>query len=165
MSNSISGVDYFYYQGKMYPKKTKIKVSQAYRDTHLSDGGKPIWPSACFVYKFIKDNITYYVFNISDIDIFGKWHNYAGEFVIKACMLDCAIEEITTPEMGREFDFSDISNDKYGLNLNTRGSKSVIEWIAYLVAMIGCLIFRQFYIAWIIVTIIFIMYIKGTSDV
>jgi hypothetical protein len=84
-------------------------------------------------------------------------NDYAPYFVIEGIFVEGAIEEISKPiktePIAPEALFDAVM--KPGNDFEHEGVGAL--WIIYIIVMLGCLIFNEFYIAWAIVTFIFAM--------
>lgn len=143
---------FFIYNGKIYTQHTIIKVSQSYIDAHANDK-EPIWPYYRFMRKYILDNKVYYEFQICKADVLGEWLNYATSFTTYPSELKSLIEDIVVP-----VEVENMQIDLPKAKKDWEDSDTILAWIIYIAVMIGSLIFKQFYIIWLIATIIFFNY-------
>lgn len=154
MSMRYDNSQYFYYKGKTYSSGTVIKISQAYCNAY-SYRDKPIWPYAKFDRKFVKDSLEYYVFSICNIDMAGQWRKYTGSFIINTIELDAVIEQIIKPLEIKNVELV-IPEQK----MDWEDNNVLLLWAIYIAVMVGSLIFKQFYIIWVVATCVFIKYRK-----
>ena len=150
---------YFYYKGKSYTTNTVIKLTQQYRDTH-TDRGLQIWKYARFYHKNLARNeycfncASGYYPNVKHEDI--NRSSYCGYFNIKAEELEGAIEEIIQPvpiELVPIVPKKDWEVKSMGM-----------LWLIYIAVLFFSLIFREFYIIWIVATYVFFKIRKETLN-
>ena len=164
---NVSYSDYirnrFYYKGDFYLRGTKVTLSDDWINSHQFQGKKP-WKYMSFDSKIVDGGIVYFFFYSDKTDWMSlekmglelkDKNNYALYFSIKALDIEKAIEEITKPiKLDRE-ETEAIKQSLTEPQHDWDNNALVIAWIIYIAAMIGSLIFRQFYILWIIISIIF----------
>lgn len=143
----------FYYKDKFYSPGTEIKLSKKYLECNTYDG-MPIWPYAKYKGRVDKNGYSYYFFTMSKLDSYGQWRNYAGYFTIYPFALDMAIEEILSPIV---FNYEQVYDkfNNYSYTKQSISSEKIVACIIYACVLIGSLIFKQFYLIWIIATFIF----------
>ena len=157
----------FRYKGKTYSKNTRIKVSQKYIDNHLYEG-MPIWPYARFDKTIIKNNKAYCMFSICEFNSCRELNAHAGYFVVSASDLDILIDEIRKPVVKENIASqpavileNDISSQSAAISKKDWRTKGMgIAWIAYIATLMASLIFKDFYIIWIVASCVFFKYRK-----
>ena len=151
---SRESLQVFCHKEKIYSKGTIIKVSQEYSDTHLYNE-MPIWPYARFERSYIKNGITYYVFGECNFDSFAEWQKYARYFVVDTTELELMIGEIVKP-----IEVKNITTSNREPKKDWEVEGMGVAWAAYIAALAGSLIFKEFYIAWGVISYIFFKYRK-----
>ena len=154
MATCCNDTQTFYYKEKLYSKGTVIKVSQKYTDTHLYNG-MPIWKYARFERSYIKSGITYYVFDICNLDLFAEWQKYTGYFVVDITELELMIGEIVKP-----IEVKNITTSNREPKKDWEVEGMGVAWATYIAALAGGLIFKEFYIAWGAASYVFFKYRK-----
>lgn len=152
-------MDFFQYNGKLYGEKAIVKVSQSYIDKHSTEK-EQIWCYARFENKTRIDNEIHYFFNITNWGFAPKKINYKALLFINAKELNEFIEEIETPPIDMEK--HEVFIPAMRKDWEVKGL--MFAWVVYIAAMIGCLIFKDFWIFWIIISIIFDQYRKGKIE-
>ena len=162
-----------YYEGDYYSNGTEIIVSDEYINTHTFNG-KKIWKYAYFGNKTIYNGRTAYFFwaskrtwldhRVLGID-YSTYNDYTPYFVVTALELPCMIQEFTKPiklsEQHKEAVNKAIMDMIEHPKRDWDYPELLIGWIVYIIVMVGCLIFKEFYIPWIIASYIFYEYRKG----
>lgn len=172
-------VSYMYYDGDLYMNPTGIILKDDYINTHTFHGKKP-WKYYWFSHKLVNNNNqNAYFFSIhkcSFCDLLAMGYrdveerneimkNTAPYIIIPCHEIHNAIEGFTNP----------IKVDRKEADIlmsaaveNALHPKSDFEvpgmmglWAVYILAMIGSLIFRQFYLLWIVETLLFVYLRKG----
>lgn len=149
----------FRYNEKLYGEGTKVKVSQSYIDKHSTEE-KQIWHYAEFECRTIINNEVHLYFKITDWYLAPRTINYKAFYFVSTKDLNDFIEEIETPPIDME---------KYevfipAMRKDWEVKGLMFAWVVYIAAMIGCLIFKDFWIFWIIISIIFDQYRKGKIE-
>lgn len=159
---------FFYYKGDYYINGTEIMLKDTYINNHKCNGRK-LWKYAKYHHQTYYDGSVAYFFCISRCDWISLYRmgldehitdDCAGFFVIKALELEYAIQEITKPikleRAQTEAILEAIAKPKSDLD----NTGVILLWAAYIFVLIGSLIFRQFYLIWIVASILFIKYRK-----
>lgn len=177
---SGSHKEYMYYNGKTYLNGTKFTLNDSYIENWTYQG-KKIWKYAYFSGTFNNQNGLHYYFvrdkfTIDDVKKFTGLKPGTKEFrefqmsyspvvVVRPWELSLVIEEITQPRMLSEAEekarMDAIMQFVEHPNNDWDHPEMRIAWVVYIVAMIGSLIFTQFYILWAIATWVFYKYRKG----
>lgn len=172
--------EYMYHNGKTYLNGTKFILSDGYIN-NWTRNGKKIWKYAYFSGTYDGPDGRYYYFQrdkftIDDIRKFTGLKpgtkefrefqmSYAPNVIVRPWELDFVIEEITHPitlsESEEEEKRQAIMQFIEHPNNDWDHPEMRIAWIVYVAALIGSLMFTQFYIPWAIVTYIFYKYRKG----
>lgn len=135
---------YFRFQGKTYTEKTIVRLKNEFCNTHTYNN-EPIWPYARFSHKVIHDNILYYIFYPCNLG--AGWHRYAGFFLLTETQLDQAIAEIITP-----VPISIIEKEYYK---DWEVPNVLWMWLIYITVLFFSMIFREFYLIWIVASYVF----------
>lgn len=155
---------FFYYNGDYYINGTEIILTDRYIDRNQFNG-KKLWKYAKYDHQTIYNGRVAYFFcrTRSDwlsIDKEGidaqSINDYAPYFVIEAPFLDSAIKEIIKPIKLDHTETEAIMEAIVSPKSEFDNTGLVLLWIAYIAVMIGSLIFKQFYIIWVVVSLIFI---------
>lgn len=155
---------FMYYKGDFYINGTEIIFSDEYIKNN-NVNGKKIWPYARFDHKETNVNgVTMYYFartKSSWLDLYemGLEPKVSAEYTpfvrVEAYNVEKAIGEITHAiKLEREETeaiLQKISEPKSEFD----NPQVMLLWIIYIALMIGSLIFKQFYILWIIETYLF----------
>lgn len=116
----------------------------------------PIWHHAKFRKKTCIDNRIHYSFSIANHYLTPRNINYKGFYFVSAKELNDFIEEVETPPIDMEK--HEVFIPAMRKDWEVKGL--MFAWVVYIAAMIGCLIFKDFWIFWIIISIIFNEYRK-----
>lgn len=152
-------LDNFYYNGTLYLSGTKIALSDDWINTHQFNGKKP-WKYVIFNSRTI-DGCFFSAINIDFCSLlklgmkFEDLKNYEHCFKISPYDLNNAIEEIIYSNALSKEQLEAVQQKLVEPQHDWDNNGLVIAWIIYIAAMVGSLIFRQFYILWIIISIIF----------
>lgn len=169
-NTSINGDprSFFYYRGDYYINKTEIILKDDYINKHQWLGRK-LWKYAKYdhqvqyngrtAYFFCATNFDRASFNSMGIDIKTKG-DYAAYFLIEALDLESAIEKITRPIKLERNETEAILEAIVEPKSASDNPALTMLWIVYLAVMVGSLIFRQFYIIWIVASFLFFKYRK-----
>ena len=99
---------------------------------------------------------------------YSTCRDYSPYFVVTAWELKSMIQEFTKP-----IKLSDVQKEAMNqaiMDMIEHPKKDwdypelIIGWIVYIAAMVGSLIFNEFYIPWIISTCVFYVYRKGVLN-
>ena len=164
----------FYYKGDIYIKGTIIKLKDEYIKKRAVQGEK-IWKYAKymwmgdpgrFVFNYCKMDYNYDLPKMGYTDPEERRRipkEHVPIFGISGWEMEEAIEEIvrreTLPREITEIIMENIADPK---TYETKGSG--ILCAIYVAVMIGSLIFNQFYIVWIVATILFLLIKKGMES-
>ena len=159
---------FFYYKGDIYIDGTEIALKDEYIKTHQWDG-KKLWKYAKYDHQCNYQGRNSYWFCISGTDYFKCkamglgdlsereiYKNHAAYFVIPALELDRAIEGIPKPIKLERAETEAVKEAIVQPKSEFDNSQVVLLWIVYIIAMIGSLIFKQFYLVWMIITFVFL---------
>lgn len=170
--------EFMYYKGEWYINGTEIALTETYMK-YITFYDKKLWKYARFHHVTYYNNQTAYFFSIckntcGDLYMMGYKDpkerrecqiNHAPYFVITASELEYAIEEITKPIKLSQKETEAIQKGIEDMIENPKTDwdypEMRIAWLVYIVAMVGSLIFTEFYIPWIIATYVFFTYRKG----
>jgi hypothetical protein len=173
--NTNTGGDprsFMYYKGQYYINGTIIELS----DTYIAQNrfnGKKLWKYARFDHKISNAGMISYFFcavkmdalSMRDMGIDQNTINeYAPYFVVVAQDLNGAITKIIKAISLTQTECNTINQN---LLYTIEHPKSDLEypalilaWMAYIIVLMSSLIFRQFYIIWIIASLIFFKWRK-----
>lgn len=157
---------FFYYKGDFYINGTEIVLKDEYIKDHKWNGRK-LWKYARYdhqtkyngriSYFFTSHKLDWLSLNSMGIDTRSQ-NDYAAYFVVDALELENAIEEITKPikfnRQETEKILEEIVKPKHFFD----SPENVISWLVYIGVLIGSLIFKEFYIIWVIVTVVFLKF-------
>ena len=171
--------EFMYYKGRTYINGTKFTLKDSYID-NWTRNGKKIWKYAKFSGTSNGPDGLYYYFEIDRFTVhdikkitglqpgtkeFADFQmSYTPNIIVRPWEL-WIIDEITEPitisekeeEERRQMLMKFIEHP----NNDWDHVEMRVAWVVYIAAMIGSLIFTQFYIPWAIVTYIFYKYRKG----
>jgi hypothetical protein len=165
-----------YYKGEYYINGTEVMLSDKYIEQHKYNN-KKLWKQAYFHHKIINNGCATYFFCVINLDwsslkkigldIKAK-DDYASYFVVEALDLDWAIEEITKPiKLSKEETEARNKAIEYMIEHPKRDwdyPELLGMWLVYIIVLLGSLIFKEFYIIWIVATYIFYKTRKGILD-
>ena len=167
-------VSYMYYNGDFYLNGTEIELSDKFIEDHEKKTGERLWKYARFYGQTNKNGISYMFTRnkctFSDLLSMGYrtveerndiQDNCKPYFVLSPFELGVAIEKIVKPLKLEREQTEAVLNNIATPKSDWDYPEMCVAWIVYIVVMIGSLIFKQFYIPWIIATIIFVKYRKG----
>ena len=168
--NNSTGGDprsFFYYKGDYYINGTEITLKDEYINTH-SWNGKKLLKNARYDHQTTYNGQISYFFSAgSRFDWYSTekiGNDYAPYFVVSAMELENAIEEVTHPiKLPRE-QTEAILNNIATPKSELEDPKVIVSWLIYIAVLVGSLIFKQFYIIWIIATVLFFKYKKGLKQ-
>ena len=170
-------VSMMYYDGDMYYNGTKVKLKDEYIKTHTFYG-KKIWKYARFDNITTYNNCRGYFFCITKdslCDLLSMGYKnveernaivreHAPYFIIPCHELHNAIEEIIVPLKVEQNLANTVQESIVNRAFHPKKDSEVpgmtVLWIIYILALIGSLIFKQFYLLWIVETLLFTRYRK-----
>lgn len=163
---------FMYYCGKYYINGTEIILKEQYTNSHTFNG-KKIWKYARFDRKTVYNGVTSYFFCATKLDWFSLQEmgltlenkkDYATYFVIETFNIDSAIEEITKAIILTEKESDEIKSNITNMIEHQKTDFDYPElmmlWVVYAAVIIGSLIFKQFYIIWLIASYVFFVWRK-----
>lgn len=163
---------FMYYKGEYYIDGSEITLKDEYIKNHTFNGLK-LWKHARFSHKAIYNNQMAYFFNRSkyslcDLLEMGYRDNkemaacrrdYAPYFVVTALELENAIESFTYPIKLSQEEQDAINKAIDDMIENPKQDwdypQMIVLWLVYIITMIGSLIFNEFYIVWVLASLIF----------
>lgn len=160
---------FFYYKDDFYINGTEIILKDSYINTHKWNG-KKLWKYARYDHQTEYNGGIGYFFCASKTDWYSLYEmgiekksftGYASFFVIMANELDSAIEEITKPIKLERAQTEVIKEALVTPKKEFDYPGMALLWIAYFIAMFASLVFKQFYLLWIIETVVFLNWRKG----
>ena len=154
---------YFPYNNKYYYHKTKVILRDDFVNRYTYKG-KNIWKYAWFSNRFVVNGKNMYLFYKEYVDWYILKQNNANQdynqtcpyFVLEEEMLGVAIEGFTKPIV---IEPKMLIGNKY-LNTDTK----IKGWATYIFTLFASLIFKEFYLIWIVATVIFYYYIKEKNN-
>lgn len=175
--NGTNGGDprsFMYYNGKYYINGTIIELSDQFINNHYRLTGEKIWKYARFYNQVIKNGRLAYSFDAAKFDYLSLRQiglnmsikkEYTPYVVIEALELGFAIKEIIHPivlsDREQEIIDASIKNLSYSQASPRDSTELRLGWISYILVMIFSLIFEQFYLIWILASVIFFKWKKG----
>ena len=156
---------FFYYNGDFYINGAEIMLTDEYINNHQFNG-KKLWKYARYDHQTVYNGRVSYFFCINKIDrsYFNSMglnkDDYASYFVVEALDIENAIKEVTRPIKLERAETEMIKESIVEPKRDFDNPTLVILWIAYIVVMIGSLIFKQFYIIWAVASFLFFKYRK-----
>lgn len=172
MVSSSDPRSFMYYRGQYYINGTIIEVKDSYLNANKFDG-KSIWKYARFDHKVSGQDGILYFFCIANIDTLSlrkmnmdrvNVKEYAAYFTVPAWIIENVVESIVKPIKLSQAECDAIHDGL--LNAIEKQQSDwerpilQIAWVAYVIVLIASLIFRQFYILWIIASFIFFKFRK-----
>lgn len=154
---------FFYYKGDYYINGTEIILTDEYVNSHTWNGRK-IWKYARYDHQVVYGGCVAYFFCISNADWLAlnkmglgpnAADDYASFFVIQALDIERAIQEFTKPIKLRREQTEAIKEAIATPKSDFDNAGLVLLWVIYIAVMIVSLIFKQFYLIWFAVSIIF----------
>lgn len=154
---------FFYYKGDYYINGTEIVLSDYYINTHTWNGRK-LWKYARYDHQTLNNGSVAYFFCINRSDWLSLREmgldphaadDYAPYFVIRALDLESAIQEFAKPIKLNRVQTEVIKQAIVTTRSDFDNATLIVLWLIYIFVMIGSLIFKQFYIVWIIASVIF----------
>ena len=165
--------EFMYFNGEYYINGSEIVLSDEYIATHTFYG-KPLWKYAKFDHKTFYNNQTAFFFCASRNDWLSfngmgldpnTRYDYAPYFVVTVSELSSAIKEFSKPIKLSQEETEARNKAIEELITNPKSDfdypELIIGWILYIAALVGFLIFKEFYILWAAATFIFFKYRKG----
>ena len=170
-----------YYKEEWYVKGAEIILTDSYIENHMFNG-KKLWKYARFDHVTTKNNQTAYFFcrsKYSFCDLLQMGYNeaqerascqrdYAPYFVVTNSELEWAIEEFTKPlKLSKEETEARNKAIEYIIEHPKRDwdyPELLVMWLVYIVVLLGSMIFREFYLIWIVATYIFYKLRKGITE-
>ena len=164
---------FMYYKEQYYINGTVVEISESYRNTN-SFNGKKIWKYARFDRQISSPNGILYFFCITNSDTLSlrsmnidrhTINEYASYFTVPAWMIENVIKTIIKPiklshaecKVINDYILNAIENPKSDFEYQNLK----IGWIVYIGVLIASLIFKQFYLIWIIATFVFFKWRRG----
>ena len=164
---------FMYYNGQYYINGTVVELLDSYTQNNNFQG-KKIWKYARFDRQIRINGKVSYFFCIAKFDSISLMEmgldlsiqkEYAYYFTIDAYMLEFAIKQIIKPICLTKTEQAtiDISLE----NMIEHPKKDLdceelrIGWFIYFIVIVASLIFKQFYIIWIVVSLLFFKWRKG----
>lgn len=159
---------FFYYKGDYYINGTEIILTDEYINKHQWNG-KKLWKYAKYdhqvnyngriSYFFCRSKCDWLSLNGMGLDIKTQ-NDYACYFVIDALDIEKAIQEFSHPIKLERSETEAIKEAIVTPKSDLDDTGVMILWIAYIVVMIGSLIFKQFYLIWIVASVLFFTWRK-----
>jgi hypothetical protein len=162
-----------FYKNQYYINGTIVEISDIYRDNN-SFNGKKIWQYARFDHQINGPNGVLYFFCIANVDMISlrsmnmdrkDINKYSPYFTVPAWLIENVIKTIIKPIKLSQAECDAINNglinNIVNRNTNCENQELKIAWILYVIILISSLIFRQFYLIWIIASFIFFKWRKG----
>lgn len=151
---------HFIYNGVAYGNGTKVSLKNSFINNYTYNG-KKIWKYAWFgnrvvvngqnMYFFSKDKTDWNFLHRNNIDLRIP-QQCCPFFLIREDLIDYAIEEITHPV---------IVSVSHRVQEKDYANESVMwMWFIYVFVMIISLVFKEFYLIWIVASIIFFSWRK-----
>lgn len=168
-NNSSSGDprSFMCYHNEYYINGTEITLKDDYINNHTFNGRK-LWKYAKFDHQVTYNNQISYFFcarktDWTDFRAAGVDRNaerdYARYFILTAWELEIAIEDVTRPIKLSKEETEAMHNAIIEMIEHPKRDWDYPElrilWLVYIVVMVGSLIFREFYIPWLLATCIF----------
>ena len=163
---------FMYYNGQYYVNGTTIELSDKYMTTYRFNGKRP-WKYARFDHQVnTADGLSYFfcaikidTLSLRDMGLSRDVVNeHATYFLIPAININEAIGRVIKPIFLTQEE-NDIINNAL-LDMATKPMSDfqcpglICAWLMYIIVLIASLIFRQFYIIWIIASFIFFKWRK-----
>ena len=176
-SSIVNSFGTMFYKGDFYYGKTKVVLKDEYMEKYKQKHGyKPCKYAIYYHVNPCNPNLLYFqwdcgefnawkVYGYNDENAVQKFHQeYTTHFSIPIGEIEEAIEEILTPDNKIPVEKRDaiIENGKKPFKYSN--PEPIWLWVVYAIAMIACMVFNQFYIAWIFVTLIFIPIRKAFKE-
>ena len=163
---------FFYYKGDFYIDGTEIMLKEEYRNKHLWNGQK-LWKYARYDHQIVYNGKISYFFCQSKTDWLSLYEmgldrnvkfDYAPYFVVDSFDMENLIEEFTRPIKLTRYETEAIINATKEKKSYFQNERVLVLWIVYIIAMIGSLIFKQFYFLWIALSFVFFKIRKGMIE-
>lgn len=163
---------FMYFNEEWYINGTEITLTESYIKNHKFNG-KKLWKYARFDHVTTYNNQKAYFFcrsKYSFCDLLQMGYNdvqertacqkdYAPYFVITAYEIEYAIDEFTKPiKLSKEETEARKKAIEYMIEHPKRDwdyPELLVMWLVYIIVLLGSLIFNEFYLVWIVATLIF----------
>ena len=159
---------FFYYKGDYYINGTEIILTDEYINKHQWNG-KKLWKYARYdhqvnyngriSYFFCRNRCDWLSLNKMGLDA-NAINDYAPYFIIEALDIESAIKEFIRPIKLAHEETEVIKETIVTPTSDLDDTGVMILWIVYIAVMIGSLIFRQFYLIWIVASVLFFKWRK-----
>ena len=159
---------FMYYRGTYYINGTEIKLKEEYIKSHKFNGLR-LWKYAKFHHQVNGSNGIGYFFCKARADRLSlqgaglpidATDDCAAYFVVPALELENAIEEVTSPIKLSQSEQDAVNKAIENMIDHPKGDWDdpalVLLWVLYIAVMIGSLIFKQFFLLWVVATIVFV---------
>lgn len=158
---------FMYYNGKYYVNGTTIELSNEYTETHLFNG-KRMWKYARFDHQVnTLDGISYFfcairtdTLSLRELGISrNEVNEYATYFIIPALYIDSAIGRVIKEICVTQDEAKAIDNALLDIATKPKSDFQytglTCAWFIYIIVLVISLMFKQFYLVWIIASFIF----------
>jgi hypothetical protein len=163
---------FMYYNGQYYINGTIVELSDQYVQNN-SFQGKKIWKYARFDRQANSSGSMSYFFSAAKFDYLSLREmglsvdvkkEYAHYFTIDACMAENAIQRVIRPVKLTKIEQEAMNSAFEDMITHPKKDWDYAElrfgWLAYIVILVASLIFKQFYIIWIVATFLFFAWRK-----
>ena len=137
--------EFFPFKGAYYATGTKVVFSDEFIKKRIQQG-KNVWKYAYFEYNDLSEHEA--KFRFAPINA-KPVHEYCYQDDVYESELEDAIEQITMPVYANVIDLGRRKRDWEVPGL-------IGGWVVYILSLLGCFLFNEYYVAWGIVTAIFI---------
>ena len=164
---------FMYYKEQYYINGTVVELSESYCNTN-NFNGKKIWKYARFKHQISSPNGILYFFCIAHADAISMRsinidrtmiNEYAPYFTVPAYMIEHVIQTILRPIKLSQEECNAINNHILNIieNPKTDWNRQYlrIELMIYITILIASLIFKHFYLIWIVATFVFFKWKRG----
>ena len=158
---------FFYYKGDYYINGTEIILTDEYANSHKCNGLK-IWKYATYHHQVTYNGRVAYFFCANKMDWLSLhkigmttsdfYSEYATYFVMDALDVDRAIQEFVRPIKLSKAETDAIKEALVKPKSDFDNPALMVMWIIYIFVLVASLIFRQFYLIWIVASVIFFKY-------
>lgn len=156
---------FMYYKDTYYINGTEITLKEEYIKSQMRKGEK-LWKYAKYDRQVNRNGQICYFFCIAKTDWSfvrslgmhpAEINNYEHCFTIPALQLENAIDEITKPiKLSQEQHDAILKGiEKMITKKDWEYPELVVLWIVYILVLIGSTVFNEFYIIWLIASVIF----------
>lgn len=151
---------YFLHKGVYYGNGTKVIFTDNFVQNYTYNG-KKIWKYAWFSHRIVVNGRSMYFFNRDKTDwSFLRQNNISQQepqtccpfFVIDATLIDLAIEKITYPII--------VAASPKEKKSDWDDAQVIKMWFVYIGVLVASLVFKEFYLVWIIASILFFYWRK-----